>query len=200
MNVRWLTRLMHSVGLEGLGRYYSIYRGFVEDNNDPKGLGRVLVSVPQLFGESTIEHWSFPFAIPAYSGFGLKAIPKKGEMIWIQFENGDSRYPVWTFGHWGENDTTKIDLNKVVFETQAGHRVEFDEKLKTTTISVNKTKIVVSDGSINIMNSTDDLGSILSELSTALTGAIVTTQAGVVPLTNASTFVTLNQRIKNLVR
>lgn len=40
-------------------RYYGFYRGIVVDNNDPKGLGRVKMLVPQILGDGVTD-WAWP--------------------------------------------------------------------------------------------------------------------------------------------
>ena len=44
-------KIITEEGLEGLGRYYSIYRGIVVDNNDTeKKMNRVKVCIPEVMG------------------------------------------------------------------------------------------------------------------------------------------------------
>ena len=63
------------------------YRGFVNDNNDPAGQTRLLVSVPEVFGDETV--W-------AKSGVaeGVQ-LPAVGDEVWIEFDEGDPQYPTW---------------------------------------------------------------------------------------------------------
>ena len=66
--------------------YPGIYRGIVKDNNDPKGLGRIRLQVPQVFGEE-ITGWAWPLL----AGY----IPESGEACWVTFEGGDPNFPLW---------------------------------------------------------------------------------------------------------
>ena len=44
-------KIITDEGLEGLGRYYSVYRGIVIDNDDvEKHMNRVKVCVPEVMG------------------------------------------------------------------------------------------------------------------------------------------------------
>ena len=44
-------KIITDEGLEGLGRYYSVYRGIVVDNNDvEKNMNRIKVCVPEVMG------------------------------------------------------------------------------------------------------------------------------------------------------
>ena len=40
-------------------KFYGIYRGKVHDSNDPEGLGRIQLVVPQVLGQSVTE-WAYP--------------------------------------------------------------------------------------------------------------------------------------------
>ena len=43
-------------GFEAFGRYYSSYRGFVVDNNDTEGNGRLKLLVPQIYGNQVMDY------------------------------------------------------------------------------------------------------------------------------------------------
>lgn len=76
------------------------YRGTVSDNQDPNGQGRLRVSVPDVYGTED-SGWAMP-AFP-YAGpqVGLYLIPPTGALVWVEFEHGDSEYPIWTGCFWG---------------------------------------------------------------------------------------------------
>jgi uncharacterized protein involved in type VI secretion and phage assembly len=78
--------------------FYGKYRGVVTDNQDPKKLGRVRASVPDVFGDDE-SGWAMPCAPFGGGGAGFFALPGKGAGVWIEFEHGDPDYPVWT-GCW----------------------------------------------------------------------------------------------------
>ncbi|MGW8375357.1 phage baseplate assembly protein V [Streptomyces sp. ODS28] len=79
-------------------RYAGCYRGTVGDNNDPKGLGRLKVVVPDVLGDETCV-WAVPAALLAGPGMGISCIPPVNTGVWVEFEQGDPNYPVWT-GTW----------------------------------------------------------------------------------------------------
>ena len=63
------------LGVESLGRYYSIYRGVVTDNEDPEKCNRLKVYVPSL--GVYIEEWAYPrnqHGAPDGSGFKYKDV------------------------------------------------------------------------------------------------------------------------------
>lgn len=78
--------------------YWGKYRGTVLLNLDPEALGRLLVDVPALPG--MVLNWALP-CIP-YAGLeeGFYAIPPMGANVWVEFENGDPSYPIWTGCFW----------------------------------------------------------------------------------------------------
>lgn len=69
-------------------RYYGLYRGVVESNDDPLGLMRISVTVSAVFDRE--QFWALPCVPPDST-----VIPKAGSTVWIQFEQGDLDYPVW---------------------------------------------------------------------------------------------------------
>ena len=95
---------MDNEELEESGKYYGIYKGVVANNKDPENLGRLQLKVPQICGEETYEYWAFPKGIFAGNGIGAFWIPNDKDMVWVSFENGDPRYPIWEYGWWKTGD------------------------------------------------------------------------------------------------
>jgi uncharacterized protein involved in type VI secretion and phage assembly len=81
-------------------RYYGKYRGLVIDNIDPLQIGRALVQVPDVLGE-TPSSWALPCVPVAGIQAGTFVVPPIGSQVWIEFEQGDPDYPIWTGGFWG---------------------------------------------------------------------------------------------------
>lgn len=75
------------------------YRGNVEDNADPQGLGRLRVSVPAVLGEGRAA-WAMPCLPYAGPGVGLLLLPPVGAAVWVEFEGGDPELPIWTGCFW----------------------------------------------------------------------------------------------------
>ncbi len=83
--------------------FFGKYRGTVENVIDPFGIGRIQVSVPDVYGDGTMA-WAMPCLPGAGPGVGLFSIPPVGAMVWIDFERGDPQFPVWSGGFWGQGD------------------------------------------------------------------------------------------------
>lgn len=78
------------------GRRYGKYRATVLNNLDPQNQGRIMVQLGDHYGlfPST---WAMPaFVFAAKGGAGLVALPQIGSAVWIEFEAGDTDYPIWT--------------------------------------------------------------------------------------------------------
>ncbi|MFM0336840.1 phage baseplate assembly protein V [Paraburkholderia fungorum] len=81
-------------------RYFGKYRGTVLVNVDPEQRGRVLLSVADVLG-LTPSSWALPCVPVAGIQSGLFAVPPIGSRVWVEFEQGDPDYPIWTGGFWG---------------------------------------------------------------------------------------------------
>ena len=74
--------------------FFGKFRGIVTDNADPSRLGRLKVRVPALSGDLEIG-WAMPCVVTV----DCLPIPVVGAGVWVEFEQGDVNYPVWS-GFW----------------------------------------------------------------------------------------------------
>jgi hypothetical protein len=81
-------------------RFYGKYRGLVVENIDPQQIGRVLLQVPDVLGEIP-SSWAMPCVPAAGIQAGIFVVPPIGSQVWVEFEQGDPDYPIWTGGFWG---------------------------------------------------------------------------------------------------
>ena len=81
-------------------RYYGKYRGLVIDNIDPLQTGRIMAQVPDVLG-AIPSTWAMPCVPFAGIQSGAFMVPPIGSQVWIEFEQGDPDYPIWTGGFWG---------------------------------------------------------------------------------------------------
>jgi uncharacterized protein involved in type VI secretion and phage assembly len=78
--------------------YYGKYRGVVASNIDPLGAGRLQVAVSDILGDDSCL-WALPAVPVAGPDMGTYAVPPVNANVWVEFEGGDSDYPVWV-GCW----------------------------------------------------------------------------------------------------
>lgn len=134
-------------GLEKLGRYYSRYRALVLDSQpDDKNIGNILVQVPRVQGGMKIIARTKAFA--GGPGFGCKYFtPQPGEIVWVEFENGNPTKPLWDYHTWGETECPKElqDTHTCGLVTPNGNRVVITEGESKDTLEV-----VINDTSIKL--------------------------------------------------
>ena len=87
-------------GLEYFGLYYGLYRGVVADNEDPKFQGRLKLRVPQFYRDTVPDYWAWGKGQAAGRNGGINWLPEVGDTVWVSFQNGDKRFPVWEYGWW----------------------------------------------------------------------------------------------------
>jgi uncharacterized protein involved in type VI secretion and phage assembly len=76
-------------------KYFGKYRGVVADNRDPEQMGRIRVKVPDVLGEAE-SPWAVPCVTPPFSDDVGSGLPEVGANVWIEFEQGDPDYPIWS--------------------------------------------------------------------------------------------------------
>lgn len=135
--------------------FYGKYRGIVTDNNDPQGRGRIQARVQDIFGEESCG-WALPCSPYAGEGVGLFLIPPIDAWVWIEFEHGDSEYPIWTGCFWGEGQTPISPAlpEQKILQTETA-TIILDDTQGSAGISIETTagmKIIISSESIKIDN------------------------------------------------
>jgi uncharacterized protein involved in type VI secretion and phage assembly len=144
-------------------QYVGKYRGTVFNNVDPKQQGRLQAVVPDVLG-STPSSWAMACVPFTGSQAGLWTVPPVGAGVWIEFEQGDPDFPVWSGGWWGSAaDPPALALSvpppvsHVVLQTTGQNTISISDApgpaggllLKSTTgavIMVNSLGITLSNG------------------------------------------------------
>lgn len=126
-------------------RYYGIYRAQVTDNKDKDERGRVQIIVPSLFGDNNkLPEWATPKDFRASStGKGEFYVPDVDDWVYVEFEAGDPRFPVYS-GGWHAKDELDADFAYQDGEptikgikTKYGHSIRFDETTGKEKIIIN---------------------------------------------------------------
>jgi uncharacterized protein involved in type VI secretion and phage assembly len=84
-------------------KFYGKYRGLVVNNIDPMFMGRLMVEVPDVVGlvPSSWAEPCVPLAGPTGPPMGVHLVPPIGAGVWVEFEQGDPNYPIWSGCRWG---------------------------------------------------------------------------------------------------
>jgi hypothetical protein len=81
-------------------KFFGKYRGLVVDNIDPMQIGRIMAQVPDVLGLIP-SSWAMPCVPFAGIQSGAFMVPPIGSQVWMEFEQGNPDYPIWTGGFWG---------------------------------------------------------------------------------------------------
>ncbi len=81
-------------------RFYGKYRGTVVNNIDPLQIGRLQAMVPDV-SNVMLTSWAMPCLPNGGIQSGVFTVPPPLSGVWIEFEQGDPDYPIWSGCWWG---------------------------------------------------------------------------------------------------
>ena len=119
--------------------FFGKYRGLVKDNNDPTGCGRLKVIVPAVLGDVAV--WALPCTPYAGDNIGWYAMPEPETGVWVEFEAGDTSYPIWVGCFWPDGQAPKNERGDdaappvKILRSQKGLMITFDDKEQVITAS-----------------------------------------------------------------
>lgn len=152
-------------------QYFGKYRGTVINNVDPMQKGRIMVQVPDVTG-MTPGSWAMPCVPITGPQHGTWFVPPIGGLVWIEFEQGDPDYPIWTGCFWGsaaEVPALALAGNpaspSIVLQTQLQNGITISDVpgptggilIKNSTgalISITEVGITISNGQGAVINMT----------------------------------------------
>jgi uncharacterized protein involved in type VI secretion and phage assembly len=79
-------------------KFFGKYRGTVFNVVDPQQIGRIQVIVPDVLGLAP-SSWAMPCFPVTGKQYGIMALPQVGSGVWVEFEQGDPNFPIWS-GCW----------------------------------------------------------------------------------------------------
>jgi uncharacterized protein involved in type VI secretion and phage assembly len=144
-------------------QFFGKYRAQVIENVDPLETGRILVQVPDV-SNVLPSTWALP-CLP-YAGIqsGMYVVPEIGATVWVEFEQGNTDYPIWVGCFWGSVAdvpalalATPPGVPQFVIQTPLQNSLLISDLpgptggilLKSTTgalISISDTGIIISNG------------------------------------------------------
>ncbi|MFF2190736.1 phage baseplate assembly protein V [Streptomyces sp. NPDC058155] len=117
-------------------RFLGKFRGRVVSNDDPLHIGRITVEVPDVLGDEP-STWALPCLPFTGPESGQFVVPPPGAGVWVEFEQGDPSFPVWTGCWYGAADELPPDarrelqansVNKpVVVQTPRAHKLVMND-------------------------------------------------------------------------
>lgn len=142
-----------------MDKFYGKYRGVVTTIEDPNKMGRIRARVPDVLGDQE-SGWAMPCTPFAGKGLGFFSLPTVGAGVWVEFEQGDPDYPIWTGAWWGSSDETPSELSSspykmVVIKTSGGNRILLDDSDENGTITLQTSggqKITLNSDGIKLDN------------------------------------------------
>jgi hypothetical protein len=81
-------------------KYFGKYRGTVVNNVDPMQIGRIQAIVPDVSSVLPTS-WAMPCVPVAGLQMGEFTVPPIGSGVWMEFEQGNPDFPIWTGCFWG---------------------------------------------------------------------------------------------------
>lgn len=146
-------------------KFFGKYRATVINNIDPEFRARLLCMVPDVLGPvpSSWCECCAPLAGPTGTPMGAYMVPPIGAGVWVEFEQGDPNYPIWTGCRFGIGDIPPLAMAglpispSIVLQTAAQNMIQISDlpgptggiMLKSTTgatLIVNDTGIYIQNG------------------------------------------------------
>jgi uncharacterized protein involved in type VI secretion and phage assembly len=150
------------------GDYFGKFRGTVVQNVDPQQMGRIQAIVPSTTNVIPTT-WAMPCVPFTGRQSGVFVVPAIGSAVWIEYEQGDLDYPIWTGGFWGsaaEVPTIALAGNplspSIVLQSGLGNSITISDlpgpaggiqinSAGGAAILVNETGITITNGAATIV-------------------------------------------------
>lgn len=121
---------------EPSNRFLGKFRGRVVDSNDPQRRGRIRAEVSDVLGRQP-STWALPCLPFTAEQAGHYNVPQPGTGVWIEFEQGDPSFPIWSGCWYGTEaelppdaqaaQATSPPSHPVVIQTPAGSKLVLED-------------------------------------------------------------------------
>jgi len=103
------------------GRFFGRFEGVVVNVDDPRKLQRVKVRCFSVYGHDD-SPWAMPSSSqPGYSDSGAVNIPPVGSRVWVEFQEGQPNYPIYSGGYVFEEGYGRPDRG-IPIEAEPGYQ------------------------------------------------------------------------------
>jgi uncharacterized protein involved in type VI secretion and phage assembly len=124
-------------------RFYGKYRGIVTDVDE--STWRIKASVPNVLPGGSATGWCMPCVPYAGPQVGFLMLPEVGSAVWIEFEGGDTSYPIWVGMYWTSGDLPSNASSTVKSIITSAGSIAFDNNQSSVTITDAQNNTVVLD-------------------------------------------------------
>jgi hypothetical protein len=149
----------------------------VANIEDPEKRGRITARVPSVFGDRETG-WAEPSAPYGGKGVGIFFVPSVDSNVWIEFEGGETKFPIWSGCFWNRGEAPETpDISKgiqvypykvikteiatititdlpnkgaITIETKSGLRISMDNGGGMIEIKNDKAKINLKGNTVSI--------------------------------------------------
>lgn len=141
-------------------RFYGKYRGTVVDVD--ASTMRIKAQVPSVLGDIP-SGWCMACVPYAGPNVGFAMLPELNSGVWIEFEGGDTSYPIWVGGYWrsGEFPSQASATTKVIV-TKSGSLAFDDDASSVTLADTSSDSLTLTGGSSTIAS---QMGKIVADAS-----------------------------------
>ena len=181
--------------------YLSFYRAEVTDNADPENMGRLKVKCKSVFRDGAPDKWILPKGMVAGNGHGFYHLPQKGDRVYLSFEEGNARFPVWEYGWWLRGKAPdNTNPKKFSWVSPNGNRVDLDDDNNTVKLTTKDGFVIESDGKLFAGNDANNLAKLIDLLFDAFANTKVSTSLGPQPFINLPEYEALRAKFKTILK
>lgn len=124
-------------------RFFGKYRGIVTEVDE--STWRIKASVPNVLPGGSATGWCMPCVPYAGPQVGFLMLPEVGSAVWIEFEGGDTSYPIWVGMYWTSGDLPSNASGTVKSIITSAGSIAFDNNQSSVTLTDAQNNTVVLD-------------------------------------------------------